>query len=232
MRWLAWASLVLLVGCGGNGGGSGKCIPGDSKSCTGPGACVGYQVCRADGTFDPCNCGGGTAGTGGGGTGGVEGTGGSAGGVGGTDGVAGTGGGGTGGAAGTGGGAGGAGGIAGSGGDGGSPSCQRGADAAADLYAPEIARVATAYCDWYRMCGTLDAGTAECEETVRKQYASKWEDCRQCPNGIVESRFAGICLDVINDTPCTSMHGLTTVTAVNCGLGTICYQDPTDAGGP
>jgi hypothetical protein len=44
----------------------------------------------------------------------------------------------------------------------------------------------------------------------------------------VESRFTGICLGAIADTPCTSMFGLTTVTQIDCDLGTLCY-DPGDA---
>jgi hypothetical protein len=72
--------VVVLIGCGGgNGNNPARCIPGDSKSCTGPGSCSGYQVCKADGTYDSCNCANGGAGGGGGlggraGTGGVAGT--------------------------------------------------------------------------------------------------------------------------------------------------------------
>src|SRR5262249_53398642 len=57
---------------GGAGGGVPKCTPGDSKSCAGPGACVGYQVCAGDGTYGACNCGTGGAG-GGAGAGGAGG---------------------------------------------------------------------------------------------------------------------------------------------------------------
>ncbi|HMR07478.1 MAG TPA: SUMF1/EgtB/PvdO family nonheme iron enzyme [Polyangiaceae bacterium] len=41
------------------------CVAGESKACTGPAACSGYQVCKADGSaFDACQCGtGGTGGT-------------------------------------------------------------------------------------------------------------------------------------------------------------------------
>jgi hypothetical protein len=107
-KWLAGiVCLAATVGCGGGGshptgsggnggsgigsgggtgsGGSGaRCVPGDSKSCTGPGPCSGYQVCQGDGTDGVCNCSG-TGDTGGsaGGTGGS---------VGGTRGTAGTGG--------------------------------------------------------------------------------------------------------------------------------------------
>jgi hypothetical protein len=34
------------------------CASGDTRSCVGPGACAGGQVCRPDGTgFAPCDCG-------------------------------------------------------------------------------------------------------------------------------------------------------------------------------
>jgi hypothetical protein len=82
---------AVAASCGG-GSNSARCVPGDSKPCAGPGQCAGYQVCRADGTYDPCSCGVGGAGRGG--TGGAAGTGGT-GGVGGPGGGAGTGGGGT-----------------------------------------------------------------------------------------------------------------------------------------
>ncbi len=76
----------------GNGGAAGVCIPGDTKTCVGPGACQGGQVCEKSGLgFGPCDCGsnggsgsgngasgasgssasGGTAGTSGGSGGGV-----------------------------------------------------------------------------------------------------------------------------------------------------------------
>jgi len=89
---------VLAAACGGgNGGGGGKCTPGQSTACVGPGACQGYQVCAANGTFGTCMCGGGTAGTtggggttGAGGSAGASGTGGSVVGTGGSGGAAGT----------------------------------------------------------------------------------------------------------------------------------------------
>jgi hypothetical protein len=103
--------LAALVGCGGSanhptggagtGGGSGaggsgaRCVPGDSKSCTGPGPCAGYQVCQADGTYGACNCASGGTGGSVGGTGGTAGSGGRGGGGGsaaGTGGRGGTGG--------------------------------------------------------------------------------------------------------------------------------------------
>lgn len=83
------AVVVVVVGCGGGGSGVPKCVPGDSKVCSGPGACVGSQVCAADGTYGTCVCGA-AAGSGGGagttssvaGSGGSGGSGGAAGGAG------------------------------------------------------------------------------------------------------------------------------------------------------
>src|SRR5438477_11451091 len=70
------------TGAGGNGGSVAHCVPGDSKSCTGPGPCSGYQICNASGTYDACNCPGGTGGSGGtGGVGGSAGRGGAGGSV-------------------------------------------------------------------------------------------------------------------------------------------------------
>lgn len=40
------------------------CIPGSTQTCVGPGACVGGQVCEADGlAWGPCDCGPAPAGT-------------------------------------------------------------------------------------------------------------------------------------------------------------------------
>ena len=86
------------------------CTPGDTRTCVGPGACNGGQVCGSDGNWGGCDCGGGTGGNAGyagqtsGGSGGAAPDGGGAsGGQGGTAGVAGGGGSGatTGGAAGS-----------------------------------------------------------------------------------------------------------------------------------
>lgn len=83
---------------GGSGGGT-NCNPGDTRSCTGPGACQGGQTCEQSGTWGSCDCGsGGTGGSGGaagstsGGAGGVSGGGGTGGATGGAAGVGGTGG--------------------------------------------------------------------------------------------------------------------------------------------
>lgn len=54
------AVTFLAVGAGTpmcGGGISTQCTPGASASCVGPGACAGYQVCSAGGTFDSCICG-------------------------------------------------------------------------------------------------------------------------------------------------------------------------------
>lgn len=84
------ATFVLLstatfisVACG--SGDSGKlgqstCSTGDTRPCTGPGACSGGQVCGKDGSWGTCDCGGGTGGgTGSGGIGGAGGASGSSG---------------------------------------------------------------------------------------------------------------------------------------------------------
>lgn len=107
-RRAVW-SLVLLgaafvASCGGDdasGGDPKDCKPNDTRSCVGPAACAGGQVCGADGKWGTCDCGGGTGGVnsdGGGaaagvgasggvgasaGSGGVAGAGGAAGGTGG-----------------------------------------------------------------------------------------------------------------------------------------------------
>jgi hypothetical protein len=108
----AW--VATLAGCGG-GSNVPKCVPGDSKSCTGPGSCAGYQICSSQGSYGTCVCNpGGSGGTGGGvaGSGGSSGSGGTSGG-GGPAGASGSGGAG---------GASGGGGSAGRGGAGGVPS--------------------------------------------------------------------------------------------------------------
>ena len=46
-----------------------RCTPGESVGCIGVGACNGFQVCLADGTFGACNCGAGAGGSGAGGAG-------------------------------------------------------------------------------------------------------------------------------------------------------------------
>jgi hypothetical protein len=211
MRRGVWVVFILLGACGGGTSGTGKCIPGDSKSCTGPGACSGYQVCRADGTYDPCNCGSGAGGmSGAGGTGG--------------------------GTAGTGGSVGGMAGSSGAGGTGGALTCRNDRDAAANGYEAYARRFARAWCEWYVMCGAQFDGGTDCQAYEEQNWmsrASYWADnCDSCPYGISESRFTGICLGVIHDTPCSSMHGLTTVTAADCALFTICaLVAPEDAGG-
>src|SRR5258708_5161368 len=56
---LAALASVLVVHCGSNssaGAGPG-CVTGDSKACVGPAGCTGGQVCTADGTYGPCDCG-------------------------------------------------------------------------------------------------------------------------------------------------------------------------------
>ena len=55
--------LVLLApaGCG-HTGDAGACVTGQSTKCFGAGQCAGYQVCRSDGTYGECECGGADAG--------------------------------------------------------------------------------------------------------------------------------------------------------------------------
>jgi hypothetical protein len=71
-----------------NSGGSSSaaCTPGDTRGCTGPGACAGGQQCEDDGAWGACDCGGAGGATGGGGgsagataSGGASGVGGDAG---------------------------------------------------------------------------------------------------------------------------------------------------------
>lgn len=89
------ASMMAAVACGSDDSGSDgsatrpggnttlACTPNESRACTGPGACAGYQVCAEDGSkLSTCDCSGspsGTAGTGGstaqGGSGGSDSTG-------------------------------------------------------------------------------------------------------------------------------------------------------------
>lgn len=67
-----------LTSCGSDDPASSVCVPNESQACTGPGQCVGFQVCAADGkSFGACDCGsGGTGGSASGGTGGSGGGGG------------------------------------------------------------------------------------------------------------------------------------------------------------
>jgi hypothetical protein len=44
------------TGTGGTGAGPMTCVPGRSEACTCATGATGAQVCRADGTFDPCVC--------------------------------------------------------------------------------------------------------------------------------------------------------------------------------
>jgi len=75
---------LAIVAVGACGGGDGnnipRCIPGQSIACVGAASCAGNQVCKADGTFAACICGGagtagnaGSAGATGGGAGGTAG---------------------------------------------------------------------------------------------------------------------------------------------------------------
>lgn len=55
-------------GSGGGGGAGGKfdggvCNSGDTRPCTGPGACQGGQSCDASGTWSACDCASGTGGS-------------------------------------------------------------------------------------------------------------------------------------------------------------------------
>ena len=68
--------VVVLAGCGSEESASKPqaCAPGASVSCTGPGSCSGFQICKSDGSgYTPCDC----SGSGGaGGSSGAAGTGG------------------------------------------------------------------------------------------------------------------------------------------------------------
>jgi hypothetical protein len=63
VRTLSVVLLVVVVSCGGTN--SATCVPGDSKSCTGPAACAGYQVCQTNHTYNACMCSTGNVGGGG-----------------------------------------------------------------------------------------------------------------------------------------------------------------------
>src|SRR5262245_19233216 len=52
------AIVAPLLGCSG-GDGAASCVPGQQVSCPCLGGGLGIQVCAADRTFGPCNCGGG-----------------------------------------------------------------------------------------------------------------------------------------------------------------------------
>lgn len=65
MRFRTIAGLVLLVAlsaagaCSSSSGGATVCTPGETRPCTGSGACVGGQACVADGSaWGACDCGG------------------------------------------------------------------------------------------------------------------------------------------------------------------------------
>jgi hypothetical protein len=67
--------IVAVAACGGGDGNNiPRCIPGHSVGCVGSPSCAGSQVCRADGTFGPCTCGGAGNGGTGGAAGGARGT--------------------------------------------------------------------------------------------------------------------------------------------------------------
>ncbi|HEY4159990.1 MAG TPA: hypothetical protein VGM29_17885 [Polyangiaceae bacterium] len=80
---VALAGFVFAVGCGssttslpvGAGGGGGEaavCVPGDTRACVGPAACVGGERCGSDGMWGVCDCGtGGVVIMGSGGSGGA-----------------------------------------------------------------------------------------------------------------------------------------------------------------
>ncbi|MBI3206197.1 MAG: hypothetical protein HYZ29_31970 [Myxococcales bacterium] len=93
LRYAFWliaglgSGLSLTGGCGGDTdgdgsagtstGGAGSCTPGETRTCVGPGACQGGQLCGANGSWGSCDCGaggaGGSAGSAGGSTGGAGG---------------------------------------------------------------------------------------------------------------------------------------------------------------
>lgn len=223
MRWLVWSVVGLLAGCGGGngggvsgaGGGIPKCIPGDSKACAGLGACVGYQVCAADGTYGACMCG--SAGAAGGGAGGAGGVGGSGGG--------------------------GRGGTPDAGSPDTSSTCPTDPDAADVVFGSAAEQLATVVCDWYQQCRSAPTSDhANCVTSGRRGWVTRWaEQCRTgsptpCPYGFdefVEARFRGVCLDLALYIPCTAMHDIGTYVTQSCDLSTICAVLPSerDAGG-
>lgn len=51
-------AVVMVAACGGSN--AIPCTTGQSTACAGVGGCSGFQVCKADGTYDVCNCGNGS----------------------------------------------------------------------------------------------------------------------------------------------------------------------------
>lgn len=49
---------VVIPSCGHGSTGSAACVPGQQNKCYGAGQCLGYQVCKTDGTYGDCVCGG------------------------------------------------------------------------------------------------------------------------------------------------------------------------------
>ena len=43
---------------GGHAGGGALCTPGETRTCVGPAACEGGQMCERDGYWGACDCGG------------------------------------------------------------------------------------------------------------------------------------------------------------------------------
>lgn len=81
----AWISVTGVGACGTDvvssstpqQDGSGQCSPGDTRPCTGPGACKGGQACGPDARWGVCDCGTNGGGTSGGSAGMQTGSGGS-----------------------------------------------------------------------------------------------------------------------------------------------------------
>ena len=116
-----------------------------------------------------------------------------------------------------------------------SPTCPTDPAVVAVVFGPQLYRLATALCDWDQRCGrAADAGYAACIDSWRHSWATAWADqCggNLCPDGIPESRFQGICLDLPEHLiPCTAMHGIDTYIHPSCELVAICQPEP-DAGG-
>lgn len=82
------SALLVVVACSSTSENSVKCSAGDTRSCAGPGACSGAQICDSNGNWSTCDCGGSG---GGGGVAGTAPTGGAGGSTGGAAGTAGTG---------------------------------------------------------------------------------------------------------------------------------------------
>jgi len=175
-----------------------KCIPGQSTPCAGLAACAGSQICKADGTFGACTCGGG-GGAGGGGAMDGSGTGGALGGGGGGGGSSG----GSGSFAGAGGSSGGRGGSSGGSGSNVPPvSCDP---------VSQTPCLALQRCAWV-VTGTNNAGHSAClADAAMKEGAA----CVISSTGVDNCHRGTACVDGV----CRTLCGLSPDT---CGSGWAC----------